>query len=123
MGPKSIAVVSAMLAASLAAITASAPAANATSPVVRLADKSPVRVLGNGFAKRELVAVRVVLMGERQPSKVVRASSAGRFNVVFAEQVILECDQYTISAVGRRGSRASLRDLIPPPGCGIAPQP
>jgi hypothetical protein len=100
------------------------PAASATSrPTVSLTDASPATVVGRGFLARERVSVRVRPIGSDSFVKAVRSTVAGRFVVVFADEAVPDCAGYTITAVGGQGSRATLRRMIPPPGCGVEPQP
>lgn len=91
-------------------------------PAVAVTRESPVVVAGRGFAARERVALRAVV-GSRAFSTSLRATSAGTFRATFAE-ADANCHPYTITAVGRSGSRASQtrRFNIPPP-CGMDPQP
>jgi hypothetical protein len=89
-------------------------------PTLVLVDSSPVVVGGRGFVRAERVTLRTGLNG-RQITKRVSANRNGRFTVRLAE-ASAECDPFTVSAVGRAGSRATLRFQIPPP-CGIVIAP
>jgi hypothetical protein len=62
------------------------------------------------------------MVGSLSFARTVRSTATGRFVAVFAEE-ISDCAGFTVTAVGARGSRATLRRLIPPPGCGVEPQP
>jgi hypothetical protein len=86
-----------------------------------LVDASPVVVAGRGFAPAERVTLRTTLEG-RRIAKRVTANRTGRFIVRFAA-TSAECDPFTVSAVGRAGSRATLRRIQIPPPCGIVITP
>jgi hypothetical protein len=92
-------------------------------PVVRLLDRSPVKVAGRAFAVRERVSVRVTVVGLSRFSKRVRSGAAGAFTAVFPQRTIPECAGFVVTAVGARGSRATLRRIVIPPPCGSDPQP
>jgi hypothetical protein len=103
---------------------AAVPAASATSrSSLTIRDANPATVVGRGFLARERVVVRVRPIGSRSFAKAVSSTAAGRFVAVFAEEAIPDCAGYVVTATGARGSRATLRRLIPPPGCGVDPQP
>jgi hypothetical protein len=89
---------------------------------VVMTNESPVVVAGRGFAARERIALSVRI-GARAYMKALRATAAGTFRATFA-QADAQCHPYTVTAVGRAGSRAvqTRRFNIPPP-CGIDPQP
>jgi hypothetical protein len=82
-----------------------------------LVDTHPVVVAGRGFAPAERVTLRTTLNG-RRITKRVTASRTGRFTVRLAAEDA-ECTPLAVSAVGREGSRASLRKIVIPPPCGI----
>jgi hypothetical protein len=90
-------------------------------PAVVVTNENPVVVAGRGFAARERVALSVRI-GSRAYAKALRATPAGTFRATFA-QADAQCQPYTVTAVGRSGSRAvqTRRFNIPPP-CGIDPQ-
>ena len=89
---------------------------------VRLYDRAPVTVVGRGFVAGERVQVRVAAVASGAFAKRVTAGRRGGFTVVFRARSLDHCVGYTISATGSKGSRATARDLVPPP-CGIDPQP
>ena len=91
-------------------------------PAVAMTSESPVVVAGRGFVGRERISLRVVI-GNRAYSRALRATVAGTFRATFAE-ADAQCHPYTVTAVGRAGTRATQtrRFNIPPP-CGIDPQP
>jgi hypothetical protein len=111
-----------LLAIVLTAGAAASASESTRRPVVTVTREAPVVVTGRGFAAGERIALRVVVE-RRAYSKTLRATSAGTFRATFAE-ADAKCHPYTVTAVGRSGSRASQRRSfsIPPP-CGIAPQP
>jgi hypothetical protein len=84
---------------------------------LHLADAAPVKVRGAGFAARERVRL-TVRSGEVRKTKVVLATTAGRFQVTFPGLVLDRCSGFFASAVGSRGSRTGLKlpqPLCPPP--------
>jgi hypothetical protein len=88
-------------------------------PSLTVSVPGAVVVSGARFRPHERVTLRFVVYGE--PSlKVVRASAAGRLAARFLRGVP-ECEGFTVSAVGSRGSRVFFRQLPPP--CGIVIQP
>jgi hypothetical protein len=107
----------------LVATSALAAAAIAAArPTIRLADDHPVVVAGTGFKARERVLVRLTIHGKSTYARRITAGTRGGFRVTFAGQSVPDCGGYVVAASGSRGSRASLRELIPPP-CGIDPLP
>lgn len=69
--------------------------------VLTVANAQPLTVLGRGFKARE----RVRISADRT-RKAVRANARGRLVVRFLE--LDPCNTITVSAVGDRGSRASV---------------
>ena len=104
----------------VATLVASAVATPSTEtkrrPVVALLNDAPVSVAGRGFARGERVTVRTAVSG-RAFAKTVRATRAGRFTATFTE-ANAACQPFTVSAVGRLGSRATFRRIEIPPPCG-----
>jgi hypothetical protein len=101
----------------LSVAAATAPASETKRrPVVALLDDRPVAVAGRGFARGERVTLRTAV-GGRQFAKTVRATQAGRFTATFAE-ADAACQPFSVSAVGRLGSRATFRRIEIPPPCG-----
>jgi hypothetical protein len=105
-----------------AGAVAASPGESTRRPVVTMTREAPVVIAGRGFAARERIALRAVV-GRRAYSKSVLATSAGAFRATFAE-ADAKCHPYTVTAVGRSGSRATQtrRFNIPPP-CGMELQP
>jgi hypothetical protein len=106
--------------AATAVFASAAPAADAVlRPSLTVTASGPVVVSGARFKPRERVTLRFVVSGE--PSlRVVRASAAGRLVARFLRSVP-DCEGFTLSAVGSRGSRVFYREIPPP--CGIVIQP
>jgi hypothetical protein len=113
----------ALSAGALAAGALAAPQSESTRrPVVTMTREAPIVVAGRGFVAGERIALRAVV-GRRVYSRSLRATSAGAFRATFAA-ADAKCRPYTVTAVGRSGTRASetRRFNIPPP-CGMDPQP
>ena len=98
-----------------------APAATASAPQVRLADDSPVRVIGWGFAHGARVDVKVAESNGAAYGRIVRATTTGRIDVRFSTQSIDSCDGYTITATSR--SVQARKHIEIPPACGIVVTP
>jgi hypothetical protein len=117
-------VISMGLVAAVAVATAGAArdAETKRRPAVVMTSEYPVVVAGRGFVGRERITLRVVT-GSGAYAKALRATVAGTFRATFAD-ADAQCYPYTVTAVGRAGSRAvqTRRFNIPPP-CGIDPQP
>jgi hypothetical protein len=104
---------------SSAAIAAAVRSTDATSkPTLRMVSESPFVVAGRGFKAGERVKV-VAAAGDGELRKTLFASSRGRFTARFATN----CRPVFITAVGRKGSRATLRIRGIPPPCGVDPSP
>lgn len=105
-----------LLATALIALGA-VTAANATSPTLRLVDRSPLLVRGSGFKAGEHVRVWLVLTTSRRYRDTL-AGAAGGFTVRFTVTP-LQCPFLrSLTATGSKGSRAALK--LPPSMC---PQP
>jgi hypothetical protein len=87
--------------------------ASTRTPRVRIETSTPVEVIGTGFKVRE--KVRVTFSATQVWTKTVRATRAGRFDIVFADAHPDRCSGYSVIAHGARGSTASLK--IVPMGC------
>lgn len=88
-------------------------------PSVSLVDEAPLVVAGRGFKAGERVKV-VVSVARGEYRKMVSASSRGRFTVRFAS-ADASCGPVYVAAVGKEGSRASLRRRGIPGPCGTDP--
>jgi hypothetical protein len=111
-----------LLTAMLVALSAASATAQQQAAKVRLSGTSPIQVTGSGFTASERVTVRVTQPGHASLAKSVLATAAGRFVARFPRHNLDQCHGYAIAATGSSGSRATWRDLIPPP-CGIDPSP
>lgn len=119
----------ALAAAVLAAAAASAAFAgvfrsgesSVARPTLTLVAEAPVVLAGRGFVPGESVAVKVYGIGGPL-SKSVTAGRRGRFTVRFLP-ADANCGPLRASAVGTKGSRASLRRHTIPPPCGVPIQP
>jgi hypothetical protein len=109
-----IAVAATLLATAAAGSADGAPARERLA----LGDFTPLTVLGRAFEPRERVVVRVRSGSGQVAARVVIAGARGRFVVRFRSIGFGECDVFSVTARGGRGSRATVRHLIPPP-CGI----
>ena len=107
-----------LIVASAAVASASALAATAAVPVIRVAPGTSLTVAGTGFAPRALVRVHVVGSGvDRRAS--VRAGEKGSFVARFAG--IARCSVDEVTATTAAGARARVpaawfvRECPPPP--------
>ena len=91
----------------------------ATGPVLRLVDRQPLTIRGQGFEPNE--RTRVVVTTSVTRAKTVRASAVGVFRVRFDELRVPRCGGVFATARGRAGSLARLK--IPLPACLPATQP
>jgi hypothetical protein len=101
------------------ATTAALPAESKTKPTVALAAETPLVVAGRGFKAGERVTV-VAKVARGAFRKKVSAGTGGRFKARFAA-ADASCSPLYVTAVGRQGSRASLRRIRVPPPCGADP--
>lgn len=88
----------------------------ASSPTLRVTDRSPFTVKGAGFAEREHVRV-VVSADGNSTSKWVTAGPGGGLSVQLPGVKLGKCPAYVVRAFGAEGSRAAIRFM---PEC---PQP
>ena len=95
----------------LTALVFSLPGQNsaaATHATLRLVDDTtPVKLRGTGFQSREHVRV-VIVAGSTRTVKRVVATAVGRFTVRVAGDVNA-CAGFSATAVGSKGTRASLK--------------
>lgn len=89
-------------------------------PVLTVVSDDPITVAGRGFRRSERVTLRASVGGSTYTRRM-RAGRTGRFTARFAG-VGANCRPFAVTAVGRGGSRATTRLVIPPP-CGILVQP
>jgi hypothetical protein len=93
--------------AGFAAAAGPAPANTQGTAALRLVDQNPVTLRGSGFKRRERVSISAASGGPRLV-RVVRATAAGTFTVVFTQLRFDPCD-LEARAVGGSGSRAVLK--------------
>lgn len=101
------------------ALVAATSAGATAGPRVGLAARSPVRVVGTGFAAHDRVTVRVRETAGAAFGRVVTAGAGGGFVAGFPGESLGQCSGYVITATGTSGRRATHREL--PPACGIDP--
>jgi hypothetical protein len=87
---------------------------------LRLLDTSPITVRGTSFKPRELVRITFA-QGTTRERRTVRATNYGSFRASAGDEMRLDrCGDFLlVTAVGGRGSRASLK--YPLPDCPPAP--
>ena len=113
-----LAAVLAVLGTGLAA-TAALPVQSTGRPTLALASETPLVVAGRGFKAGERVTV-VASVVQGKFRKKVSAGTGGRFKARFAA-ADASCGPIYIAAIGREGSRASLRRRGIPGPCGTDP--
>ena len=88
----------------------------AQQATLRVVDRSPLTVAGAAFHPRERLTLRVAASDHRA-ARTLTSTASGRFRATFAFSVS-PCEGYLVSAVGRNGSRATLKVTgeCPPPG-------
>jgi hypothetical protein len=86
-------------------IAVNASAGISGGPTLRLVDRTPVVVRGEGFAAKERVTL--VLVAERRMSKKLRAGSTGSFVARF-DRDLGRCTRFSLQAYGSNGSRARM---------------
>ena len=79
---------------------------------LRLLDHSPAVLRGTGFKPTERVVVRAYATGVTR-SRTLTASRAGTFTIRFAMVAGGCMGAHAFSATGARGSRATLKLLVP----------
>ena len=94
-----------LFSAVLLVAVASASAGLLDSPTLRLLDRAPVVVRGEGFEAKE--SVTVVLIAERRLAEKLRAGSGGKFVARF-DRSLGRCTRFSLQAYGSNGSRARL---------------
>jgi hypothetical protein len=86
-------------------LAAPASAGIPSGPTLRLVDRTPVVVRGEGFAAKERVTL--VLAADRRTSKRVYAGSAGSFVARF-DRNLGRCNRFSLQAYGSEGSRVRM---------------
>ena len=95
------------------AVLAAAPAV--ARPRLKIVAAHPLTVRGAGFARHEVVRVRLLARNVEMVRRV-RATRGGRFFVRFAGAAPDRCSGYSIVATGASGSFVTLRWPVLP-GC------
>ncbi|MGB2953389.1 MAG: hypothetical protein WBB74_08340 [Gaiellaceae bacterium] len=101
----------------VAVVTLVGSSGAATRASLHLLRTNPFTVKGTGFQAREHVVVTAFLHGRK--ARVVNADGDGGFRVVFGPWKSERCSGYSVTAVGSRGSHASIRFL---PLCPVPPR-
>jgi hypothetical protein len=81
---------------------------------LRVIDRDPLALRGEGFKPRE--RVRVTISAPVVERKLTRATRSGTFRVTFLEVSTTRCDMVRAVAVGGMGSRATVK-YLPAPAC------
>jgi hypothetical protein len=79
-----------------------------------LTDAHPLSVRGHAFHRRERVRVVARRIGGGALVRHVRAGRHGGFAVTFPTSSSGRCARWSVTATGRRGSRATLRGMMQP---------
>jgi hypothetical protein len=98
----------------VAGIAASVAGGTSQKETLRIVDRDPLALRGEGFNRRE--RVRVTLSAPVAEQKLTRATARGTFRVTFLEVSTTRCDMVRAVAVGGQGSRAALK-ILPAPAC------
>jgi hypothetical protein len=90
-------------------VTTGAFAGAAPKPRLGLVRSAPLTVRGRGFHRHE--SVRVVVRQAARPAVVhrLRAGRRGRFTTTFGGVALDRCGSISVTAIGRAGSRATLK--------------
>src|SRR5687767_10698631 len=95
-------------------IAVSSAAGTPQKQTLRVVDRDPLTLRGEGFRTRE--RVRVTLSAPVAEHKFARATAFGTFRVTFLEVSTTRCDMVRAVAVGGQGSRGTVK-LLPAPAC------
>ena len=95
-------------------VVSSAGGTSQKQTALRVVDRDPLTLRGEGFRTRE--RVRVTLSAPVAERKLVRATALGTFRTTFPQVSSTRCDMVRAVAVGGQGSRATLK-LLPAPAC------
>jgi hypothetical protein len=103
------------------AAAASTSAGTERKAALRLVDRDPLTVTGNGFRSRERVRVVATLMEAtadepESTRRVVRASTTGSFRVVFSEITVDRCNSVRVVAIRSSGGEVVVK-MLPSPMC------
>jgi hypothetical protein len=98
-----------LLAGALLLGAEASPAGARKAPRVWVADRSPIVVVGSGFASRERVSVTLVAGGKRL-AKTLRSNRAGGVRAQWPGSVTIDaCHFVVVTAVAADGRRASYK--------------
>lgn len=107
------------------AAAASTSAGVERKAVLRLMDRDPLTVRGEGFKARERVRVEAQVLHSAQKTsttadepaqRVVRASTTGTFRVVFTQITVDRCNTVRVVAIRRSGGEVVMK-ILPAPMC------
>jgi hypothetical protein len=101
------------------ALVAATAAGATTGPHVGLAERSPVRIVGSGFAAHDRITIRVRQSAGPDFGRFVTAGANGGFVAGFPGRTLGRCTGFLITATGTSGRHATHRQL--PPSCGVDP--
>lgn len=106
-----IVLVAAVAAALLGVGASSGSASSRVAPAVRFVKLHPFTVAGSHFKARERVTL--TLVSGKHWTATRTSTAAGTFSASFATSALTKCSAYTVRAVGSRGSRATLKPVLP----------
>jgi hypothetical protein len=94
-------------------IAVSSASGTSQKQTLRIVDRDPLALRGDGFESRE--RVRVTLSAPVAARKFTRATTSGSFRVTFEDVLATRCDMVRVVVVGRAGSR--VLKFLPAPAC------
>lgn len=97
-----------------AGIAASSAGGTSQKQTLRIVERDPLALRGEGFRPRE--RVWVTLLAPVTERKLTRATATGSFRVTFLDVSTTRCDLVRAVAVGGAGRRGMLK-LLPSPAC------
>ena len=97
-----------------ACVPAAAPARSYHGAWLSLTDANPLTIRGHAFHRRERVRVVARRTGLDAIVRRVRAGRHGGFRVTFPTSANQPCAGWSVTATGRRGSRAVVRSMMQP---------
>jgi hypothetical protein len=95
-------------------IAVSSAAGTSQKQSLRIVDRDPLALRGEGFQPRE--RTWVTLSAPDAVRKITRANAAGSFQVTFLSVSATRCDMVRAVAAGGQGSRATVK-ILPGPAC------
>ena len=106
-----IVLIAAVAAALLGLSASSGLATSQVAPAVKFVKLRPFTVQGSHFKARERVVL--TLTSGKHWTATRTATVAGTFTASFATSALTKCSAYTVRAVGSRGSRVTLKPVLP----------